>query len=407
MAALFRWRRSLHGLGASFPRFTLGKENKTPAPLWILAGVAMFAMAAYAAPVLIPLVAAIILYYLFAPLKRRLDRRGVSTLPLAAGAPLGIVVVLFAGFTFLAGPVSGWLEKAPAMVARLQLQVDGLMGPVERMREATGQMEKITQPDNGRAGQSEVTVKPRSLLERIFGGLSDFVVYIAATLMLLFYLLARTAPPERAMIGFVTGFAARRRAYRAVREAETDLSRYLQTVAMINAGLGAMLAVAFYLIGLPGGIVLGAMVGLLNFVPLLGPVASVILTLVAGLASFESFGEALIAPGIVALVHTIETNFVTPAILGKRLTLDPFLVVLALLLGTWLWGIGGALLAVPMLLFTVAAWRAYVLRAPPKALEAAREEAREEAKAAAPPAPAVAPAVMAASATVVPPMGIV
>lgn len=400
---MFRWRSSLLGLGASFPRFTLGKENRTPAPLWILAGAALFAMAAYAAPVLIPLVAAIILYYLFAPLKRRLDRRGVSPLPLAAGAPLGIVVVLFAGFTFLAGPVSGWLDKAPAMVARLQQQVDGLMGPVERMREATGQMEKIAQPDNGRAGPAEVTVKPRSLLERIFGGLSDFVVYIAATLMLLFYLLARSAPPERAMIGFVTGFAARRRAYRAVREAETDLSRYLQTVALINAALGAMLAAAFYLIGLPGGIVLGAMVGLLNFVPLLGPVASVILTLVAGLASFNSFGEALIAPGIVAVVHTIETNFVTPSILGKRLTLDPFLVVLALLLGTWLWGIGGALLSVPMLLFTVAAWRAYILRAPPKALEAAREEAaKEEAKAAAAPPP-----VAAASATMAPPVGIV
>jgi predicted PurR-regulated permease PerM len=398
---VFRWRKPLLGLGASFPRFTLGKERRTPAPLWILAGVALFAMAAYAAPVLIPLAAAIILYYLFAPLKRRLDRRGVSTLPLAVAAPLGIVVAMLAGFTFLAGPVSGWLERAPAMVARVQQQVDALMGPVERMREATGQVEKIARPDNGRSGLAEVTVKPRSLLERIFGGLSDFVVYIAATLMLLFYLLARSAPPERAMIGFFNGFAARRRAYRAVREAETDLSRYLQTVAMINAGLGAILAAAFCLIGLPGGIVLGAMVGLLNFVPLLGPVASVILTLVAGLAGFDSFGEALIAPGIVAVVHTIETNFATPAILGKRLTLDPFLVVLALLLGSWLWGIGGALLAVPMLLFTVAAWRAYVLRAPPRAIDAAKTETNGPAPPAAP-QPAVA-----ASATITPPVGVV
>lgn len=396
---MFRWRKSLVGLGASFPRFTLGKESNTPAALWILAGAAVFAMAAYAAPVLIPLVAAIILYYLFAPLKRRLDRRGVSTLPLAIAAPLGIVALLFAGFTFLAGPVSGWLEKAPAMVARVQLQIDGLMGPVERMREATGEVEKMARPDNGRPGPAEVTMKPRSLLERIFGGLSDFVVTIAATLMLLFYLLARSAPPERAMIGFARGFAERRRAYRAVREAEADLSRYLQTVALINAALGALLATAFVLIGMPGGVVLGAMVGLLNFVPLLGPVASVVLTLVAGVASFESFGEALIAPGIVAVVHTLETNFVTPAILGKRLTLDPFLVVLALLLGTWLWGIGGALLAVPILLFSVAAWRAYVLREPPKALEKAKADAE-----ALPPLPATASPVVAASASITPPV---
>lgn len=373
---MLRWRRPLLGLGASFPRFTLGKESKTPAPLWILAGVAVFAMAAYAGPVLIPLVAAVILYYLFAPLKRRLDRHDLSPLPLAIAAPLLIVALLFAGFTFLAGPVSAWIDKAPAMVLRLQHQAESVMGPVERMREATGQVEKIARPDSGQPGPPEVTVKPRSLLERIFGGLSDFVVYISATLMLLFYLLARSAPPERAMIGFASTFAARRRAYRAVREAELDLSRYLQTVALINAGVGVVMAAAFYLIGLPDGIVLGAVVGLLNFVPLLGPVASVILTLVAGLATFQTFGEALIAPGIVAAVHLFETNFVTPAILGKRLTLDPFLVVVALLLGTWLWGIGGALLAVPILLFTVAAWRAYVLREPLKAVEKTADDAK-------------------------------
>ena len=159
---MFRWRRSLFGLGATFPRLTLGKENKTPAPLWILAGCAVFAMAAYAAPVLIPLVAAVMLYYLFAPLKRRFDRRGAHPLFLAVAAPAGIVVVLFAGFTFLAGPVSGWLEKAPSMVGRLQQHVDGLMRPVEKMREATGQVEKIARPESGQPGQSEVTVKPRS-----------------------------------------------------------------------------------------------------------------------------------------------------------------------------------------------------------------------------------------------------
>jgi predicted PurR-regulated permease PerM len=257
----------------------------------------------------------------------------------------------------------------------------------------------MARPPDRASAPSVVTVKPRGLVDRIFGGLSDFLVYIAAALMLLFYLLARSAAPERAMIGFVRGFGARRRAYHAVREAETDLSRYLQTVAMINTGLGALMAGAFYLIGLPGWLVLGAMVGLLNFVPLLGPIASVVLTLVAGLASFDSFGEALIAPGIVAAVHTIETNFVTPAILGKRLTLDPFLVVLALLLGTWLWGIGGALLSVPILLFTVAAWRAYVLREPPKALERPADEKKPE-------APAPAAPVAAASATIAPPVGV-
>lgn len=381
---MFRWRRNFFGLGAAFPRISLGKDDKVPAPLWILAGVALFAFAAYAGPVLIPLVAAIALYYLFAPLKRRLARNGIGALPVATAAPLLIVALLLAGFSALAGPVGGWIEQAPAMVYRLQQHMEGLMGPVERMREATGQVEKIGRP-NGQAEPTQVAVKSRGLLDRIFGGLSDFVVSTAATLMLLFYLLLRPASPERALAGFARNFGARRRIFRAIRDAENDLSRYLQAVTLINICVGALLAAAFHFIGLPGAFVLGAMVGLLSFVPLLGAVTSVVLTLVAGLASFDTLSQALLPPIAAAIVHTIETNFVTPAVLGKRLTLDPFLVVLSLLVGTWLWGIGGAILAVPILLFSVAAWRAYVLREPQTPKEA--------------PAPA------ALAATVAPPVG--
>lgn len=366
---MFRWRRRFFGIGAAFPRISLGKDDKVPAPLWILAGIALFAFAAYAGPVLIPLLAAISLYYLFAPLKRRLARAGIGALPVAVAAPLLIITLLFAGFSALAGPVGGWIGQAPAMVYRLQQHVEGLMGPVQRMREATGQVEKIGRP-NGQPAPTEVAVKPRGLVDRIFGGLSDFVVSTAATLMLLFYLLMRPAPPERAMVGFARTFAARRRFFRAIRDAESDLSRYLQTVTLINICVGVLLATVFHFIGLPGAFVLGAMVGLLSFVPLLGAVASIVLTLVAGLASFDTLTQALMPPIAAALVHTVETNFVTPAVLGKRLTLDPFLVVLSLLVGTWLWGIGGAILAVPMLLFSVAAWRAYVLREPRKPPEA-------------------------------------
>lgn len=205
--------------------------------------------------------------------------------------------------------------------------------------------------------------------------------------MLLFYLLLRRAPPERALVGFFRTFGLRRRAYRAVREAEADLSRYIGTITLVNLCLGALLAVSFHLVGLPNAGVLGATIAVLNYVPLLGALASFVLTLVAGLANFDSFGLAIVPPLIAAAFHTVETNFVTPAILGKRLTLDPFLVVISLLFGAWLWGIGGAVLAVPLLLFSVAAWRGYICYG--------ADRKREQALAGAPPAalgsPAAAP----------------
>jgi len=365
----YRWRTRLFGSGVPMPRFAPAKAGAGTVALWILAVIAMFASASYAAPVLIPLCGAAVLYYLFAPLRRRFGRAGIGPVPFAFSMALLLAGLLLAGFSVLAAPVSGLVDKAPSMILRVQEKIGSIMRPVEKMREVTDKVEKIAKPE-GQASPPEVALHRRGLIDRVFGGLSDFVVNIGATLMLFFYLLVRPAAPERAFIGFFGSLGARRRVYRAVRQAEADLGRYMATIAGINAALGVILAIAFHFIGLPDAAVLGAAIALLNFVPFLGAAASVVLVFIAGLASFDSLPYALIAPGVAAGVHVVEANFVTPAVLGRRLTLDPFLVVLALLIGGWLWGIGGALLAVPMLLFTVTAWRAYVAAKAPAPTEA-------------------------------------
>src|SRR5690606_9626416 len=79
-----------------------------------------------------------------------------------------------------------------------------------------------------------------------------------------------------------------------------------------------------------------------------------------GLGAFDTVTQAMIAPLVVATLHLIEANFVTPTVLGNRLTLDPFLVFVSLLAGAWIWGVAGALMAVPMLLFFAAARAAYL-----------------------------------------------
>jgi predicted PurR-regulated permease PerM len=74
----------------------------------------------------------------------------------------------------------------------------------------------------------------------------------------------------------------------------------------------------------------------------------VIVLFAVGLVSFPSLGHALLAPaGLIALC-TLEGHFITPAIVGRRMTLNPLLVVLALAFWTWMWGPIGAFLAVPL-----------------------------------------------------------
>jgi predicted PurR-regulated permease PerM len=87
---------------------------------------------------------------------------------------------------------------------------------------------------------------------------------------------------------------------------------------------------------------------LANYVPYVGPAAMMVVLFGVGLVSFPSIGHALIAPlGLVALT-TVEGHFVTPAIVGRRLTLNPLLVLVALAFWTWMWGPFGAFLAVPL-----------------------------------------------------------
>jgi predicted PurR-regulated permease PerM len=94
----------------------------------------------------------------------------------------------------------------------------------------------------------------------------------------------------------------------------------------------------------------GALAGLLNFIPYFGPFTVVIVLTLVGVSTGESVGEGLLPPLIYLGVHALEANFITPMILGRRLTLNPVVIFTSLIFWTWLWGIAGALLAVPLLM---------------------------------------------------------
>jgi len=129
---------------------------------------------------------------------------------------------------------------------------------------------------------------------------------------------------------------------------ERNLAGYLAVVTIINTVLGIIVAVGTWLIGYPNPVIFGVLAGLLNYVPYVGPGVMVVALFGVGLVSFPSIGHALIAPlGLIALT-TLEGHFVTPTVVGRRLTLNPLLVLLALAFWTWMWGPFGAFLAVPL-----------------------------------------------------------
>ena len=132
-----------------------------------------------------------------------------------------------------------------------------------------------------------------------------------------------------------------------------NLVGYVGLVTMINLALGAVTTVMLYLIGFPNPITFGLLTTGLNYVPYIGPGIVATVLFAVGLVAMPSLAQAALAPALFVAIATLEGHFITPSIVGRRLTLSPFLVFLALVFWTWLWGPIGAFLAVPLLIVSI------------------------------------------------------
>jgi predicted PurR-regulated permease PerM len=177
----------------------------------------------------------------------------------------------------------------------------------------------------------------------------EFSLSAVATLTLLYFLLASKDMFLRKLIAATPRLLDKQRALVISQQIEAELSTYLFTVTAINTALGGAVALAMYGLGVPNPILWGVMVGALNFIPYLGDIVSVIALTVVGLLTFDSLWYSLSVPAVFYVLTAIEGYLVTPLILGRRLSLNPVVIVLSVLFWGWMWGVSGALLAVPIL----------------------------------------------------------
>lgn len=300
----------------------------------------------FAAPVVIPLVLAVLLNLLLSPLVRRLRRLRI---PEPAGAALVLVGFLaLVGWTgyILSGPATGWIEKGPQNLALVTEKLRAIHQPVQ---EASKQVEQIAKGVGQDEQANVVKVQDQSWSEYFVVGTTELLTQTFIVVVLLYFLLASGDLFMRRFVRALSSGQEKRQAVEIVRAVQTDVSTYLGTVAMINAGLGAATGLAMWAIGLPNPLLWGVLAGLLNFVPYAGAMVTILVLGFVGLLSFDEIGYALLAPGLFFVLTNIEANLVTPALIGARLTLNPALVFVALVVWTWLWGIAGAVLAVPLL----------------------------------------------------------
>ncbi|MEY2486259.1 MAG: hypothetical protein QOH39_1907 [Verrucomicrobiota bacterium] len=298
--------------------------------------------------ILLPLVLAVLLSYLLRPIVRALNRIKIIP-PIAAGIILiTLIGVIGYSASYLATPVAGWLEKAPYSMRTLQRKLLPLKQPMEKVAQASGEIEKLATPENGQT-KAAVEVKRHPITDALLGRTPDFVAGSVLFLILLYFLLSYDGIFVQKLIKLLPTLSDKKRAVMILTEIESQVSRYLFTVTAINCCLGLAVGFTVWLLGLRNPIMWGVMVAVLNFVPYVGALTGIVCITLGAVLSFDSISYAFIFPAVYLAFATLEGNFITPWVMGRSLTLNPVIILLSLTFWGWMWGIVGVILAVPIL----------------------------------------------------------
>jgi len=301
----------------------------------------------FARDLLLPLTLAFLLALTLRPVVRYFERRGVPSSLSAVVLVAGVIGVFGSGLFFLSGPVAHWLDMAPEIGQDLSRKLSSLRSPVEAVVAASEQVENLT--EGGSPTVQKVVVQQPGLLSRAADNVVGSLTTLGLTIVLLLFLLSSGTLFYEKLIAIMPRLSNKKKALRVVYDIENVVSRYLFTITLINCALGSLVAVAMAATGMPNPILWGAATAVLNFIPYVGALIGLGMISVVALLSFNTLGQALVPPLLYFGLHIAEGQFLTPIIVGRRLELNSVAILITLALWSWMWGIVGAVIAVPLL----------------------------------------------------------
>jgi predicted PurR-regulated permease PerM len=296
-----------------------------------------------ARPILLPLASAFVVTMMLGPLSARAERYRVPSLISAITLWFVVVVAFYGVIVLLAAPVVDWIGKAPDIGRTIQEKLRVLDRPLSVLQELRDAF--LPSDKKGGLGVDIMAfIQPAVLI--VTPAIGQILIFFGT---LFFMLLGRTQL-RRVLIAFFDEREARLRMIKIMNDIEHNLTGYLSVVALINIGVGICGGFAAWVTGLPDPVAWAVLAFILNFIPYIGALLMEVALLMVGLVTFPTLAQALVAPLIFLVLATLEGHFLTPGIMGRRLTLNPLTVFLSLVFWTWLWGPVGAFLAVPLLI---------------------------------------------------------
>jgi predicted PurR-regulated permease PerM len=327
-------------------------------PLIILAVCAVAAVGYVARDFLIPTAGAVVLALILTPVANAFERLRVPPTPAAAIAVLFLALGVAGILSLVIPSIADWAAQAPYLTLTLQRKLEGLRKSLAFMEELTQKVEQATAAGAAKATDTEkVVAQNRTLLGQLASTAPGVILQIAYAGVLAFMLLAHRNSHRRQILRIPVGFDTRVRLARMMRDINERVGHYLFSLAVIYAVVAVLATVALALLGLPNAMMWGVLMGIASFVPFVGPPVVIGLVALAGLLTFEDWPRIVAVPTILILIHFAESQFVTPAFVSRRCSLNTVAVFVAIALLGWMWGAVGAIVAVPLLILisTIAA----------------------------------------------------
>jgi predicted PurR-regulated permease PerM len=303
------------------------------------------------APFFLPVTAALVVAIALVPMLEWLERRAVPS-PLAAFLCIStFLAIANLAVAAIVVPATGWFAILPERVTRIRHNLRPLI-------ELYGSLNRFVSNTSstfiGKDAHSHMVVAsaPSSLLDIVASSAPVAILQMFFGLLVVFFFLAGWTRMRRNTITRRASFSHALTTARVIQEMVDATSAYLATITLINIALGLLVAFALWLIGLPTPLMWGGIVTLFNYMPYLGPLTAGALLGVGGLMVFRDAWYAVFPVLTFAGCHLVESNVITPALVGRRLTINPLLILFSLSFWGWVWGALGALLAVPLLIIT-------------------------------------------------------
>ncbi|QFR32519.1 AI-2E family transporter [Ancylobacter sp. TS-1] len=301
--------------------------------------------------VLIPIVAAVIIGSVIGPAIEGMSRRGIPTALGATFIVAAMIGLLYGTALALAGPLADWIARGPEIGGILQDRFAALKPGLQTISSFVGSIQSI-----GRVAEPPMVVEVadsqmlESVVTLVTPLIGEFILFLGS---LLFFLAGRVQIKRR-VVKVMTPRTTRLATLRVFREIEGRLGAYLVTATFINIGLGVATGAMTWALGLPNPLLWAVLACVLNYIPYVGPAVMTVILALAGIVTFPGLVQALLPAVAFLVITSIEGQFLSPLIVGRRVSLNPFAVFLSMALWTWLWGPAGTFLSVPLLIAAMA-----------------------------------------------------